>query len=174
MVTAFSTRTERSFADDVREIDEFFRVLVARIDPDAVPLCEVTDLWAALDAVERRAAATKLLLARKVEEAGRWKRDGHRSAAEQLAGISGSSVTAAKGQLETSKKVRKLPATEQALRAGELSGAKAEAIAAAAEVAPEAESELLEGAEDAPLADVRERCLRARAKDRDARARADP
>ena len=80
-------------------------VLVARIDPDAVPLCEVTDLWAALDAVERRAAATKLLLARRVEEAGRWKRDGHSSAAEQLAGISGSSVTAAKGELETSKKV---------------------------------------------------------------------
>ena len=42
MATAFSTR--RSFADDVREIDEFFRVLVARIDPDAVPLCEVVDL----------------------------------------------------------------------------------------------------------------------------------
>jgi hypothetical protein len=168
MATAFSTRTERSFADDVREIDEFFRVLVARIDPDAVPLCEVVDLWTALDAVERRAAATKLLLARRVEEAGRWKRDGHSSAAEQLASISGSSVTAARGQLETSKKVRKLPATEQALRAGKLSGAKAEAIAAAAEVAPEAEAGLLDGVADAPLADVRERCLRARAKDRDA------
>jgi hypothetical protein len=40
--------------------------LVSRIDPDAIPLCEVTDLWTALDTVERRAAATKLLLARKV------------------------------------------------------------------------------------------------------------
>ena len=46
MATAFSTRTQ---ADDVREIDEFFRVLVTRIDPDAIPLCEVTDLWTALD-----------------------------------------------------------------------------------------------------------------------------
>ena len=73
MVASTSTRT---FADDVREIDEFFRVLVARIDPDAVPLSQVTDLWSALDSVERRAAATKLLLARKVEEAGRWPRDG--------------------------------------------------------------------------------------------------
>ena len=119
MVTSTSTRT---FADDVREIDEFFRVLVARIDPDAVPLCEVTDLWTAFDTVERRAAATKLLLARKVEEAGRWKRDGHRSAAEQLAAIAGTSVTAAKNQLETSKKVAKLPTTEKALRDGEVVG----------------------------------------------------
>ncbi len=53
----------------LREIDEFFAVLVARIDPDAVPLCEVTDLWTALDTVERRAATAKLLLARKVEDA---------------------------------------------------------------------------------------------------------
>ena len=166
MATATSTR--RSFADDVREIDEFFAVLVARIDPDAVPLCEVTDLWTAFDAVERRAAATKLLLARKVEEAGRWKRAGYRSAADQLAAIAGTSVTAAKNQLETSKKVRKLPATAKALREGKLSAAKAEAIAAAADVAPEAEAELLDGAEDAPLADVREKCLKARAKDRDA------
>jgi hypothetical protein len=131
-------------------------------------LCEVTDLWAALDTIERRAASTKLLLARRVEEAGRWKRDGHRGAAEQLAAIGGTSVTAARNQLETSKRVRQLPATRDALRAGRLSGAKAEAIAAAAEVAPEAEADLLEGAEDAPLADIKERCLRARAKDRDA------
>ena len=114
-----------------------------------MPSCEVVDLWTALDTVERRAAATKLLLARRVEEAGRWKRDGHRSAAEQLAAIAGTSVSAARGQLETSKKVRKLPKTERALRAGKLSGAKAEAIAAAAEVAPEAEAELLDGAQDA-------------------------
>ena len=54
MVTASSTRT---LAEDVREIDEFFAVLVARIDPDAVPLCEVTDLWTALDTVVKRRAA---------------------------------------------------------------------------------------------------------------------
>jgi hypothetical protein len=152
----------------VREIDEFFAVLVAKIDPDAVPLCEVTDLWAALDTVERRAAATKLLLARRVEQAGRWKRDGHRSAADQLAGIAGTSLRAAKNQLETSKKVAKLPATAKASRKGKLSAAKAEAIAAAAAVAPEAEADLLDGAEDAPLTDVRDKCLRARGRDRDA------
>ena len=114
-----------------------------------------------------REAATKLLLARTVEEAGRWKRAGKRSAAEQLAAIGGTSVSAAKNQLETSKRIRKLPATAKALRAGKLSAAKAEAIAGSAEVAPGAEDKLLDGAEDAPLADVREKCMRARAKDRE-------
>ena len=145
MVTASSTRPPRTCADDVREIDEFFRVLVSRIDPDAVPLCEVTDLYTALEVVKRRAESTMLLLARRVEEVGRWKRDGYRSAADQLAGIAGTSVGAAKNQLETSKKVAKLPATAQALRKGKLSPAKAEAIAAAAEIAPEAEADCWTG-----------------------------
>ena len=158
-VTSSSTRT---LAEDAREIDEFFAVLVAKIDPDAVPFCEVTDLWAALDTVERQAAATKLLLARKVDEAGRWKRDGFRSAADQLARMSGTSVGTAKNQLEASKRVAKLPATEHALRRGKWSVAKAEAIAAAADVAPETEADLLDGAEDAPLTEVRDKCLRAR------------
>jgi hypothetical protein len=143
MVTSTSTR--RTFADDMREIDEFFAVLVSKIDPDAIPLCEVIDLYSALEVVKRRAESTMLLLARKVDQAGRWRRDGHRSAAEQLAGIAGSSVSAAKRQLEASKQVAKLPATAKALRNGKLSAAKAEAIAAAAEVAPEAEAELLAG-----------------------------
>ena len=87
----------------------------------------------------------------------------------------GTSVGTAKNQLKTSKKVAKLPATEQALRTGRLSVAKAEAIAAAADVAPEAEDDLLDGAEDAPLAEVREKCSAAPGrKDRDAGARADP
>ena len=76
-------------------------------------------------------------------------------------------MTAAKNQLETSKKLRKRSATAKALRSGRLSAAKAEAIAAAADVDPDAEDALLDGAEDAPLADVREKCMRARAKDRD-------
>jgi hypothetical protein len=143
MVTSSSVR---SLAEDVREIDAFFAVLVGRIDPDAVPLGEVTDLYSALEVVKRRAESTMLLLARRVDEAGRWKRDGFRSAAEQLAGIAGSSVSSARSQLETSKKVAALPATERALRGGRLSVAKAEAIAAAAHVAPEAEADLLAGA----------------------------
>jgi hypothetical protein len=69
--------------------------------------------------------------------------------------------------LETSKQLEALPATANALRAGKLSAPKAAAIASAATVAPDAEAGLLAGA-DAPLAVVREECLRAKAVDRDA------
>lgn len=73
-----------------------------------------------------------------------------RSAAEQLAGVAGTTVTSARNLLETSKRVEELPAT-------------------AAAIAPDAEEKLLREAERKSLGEVREECLRARATvDRDA------
>ena len=122
MVSSFSARTRGVGARDVREIDEFLEVLVDRLEPDAVPAFEAQDLWAAFDAIERRASAAKTLLARRVEDACAWKRNGFRSAAEQLAAMSGTSIRTAKNELETSKQVRTLPEIAAALRAGRLSG----------------------------------------------------
>ena len=85
-----------------------------------------------------------------------------------MANDSGTSITAAKNALVTSKRVRKLPKTADAMRKGDLSAAKAEAIADAASVAPEAEDDLLEDAEKVPLLELRDRCLKAKAKDADA------
>ncbi len=169
MVSASSTRAPGVSAVDVREIDEFLAVLVNRLDPDAVPIGEAFALWSAFDAVERRAGAAKTLLARRVEDACAWKRNGFRSAAEQLAIAGGTSVSAAKNMLETSKQVKKLPKTARALRKGRLSGAKARAIASAAAVKPEAEDALLNLDEDTPFSEVQKQCLEARAgDDRDA------
>ncbi len=55
------------------------------------------------------------------------------------------------------------PKTERALRAGELSSAKAEVVAGAIEVAPDSADRLLELAKSAPVAKLREECLRAKA-----------
>jgi hypothetical protein len=90
-------------AADVRVVDDALCVLVNALDPDAVPLFDSPDLWTAFDAIERRAAAAKTLLARRVEESCTWQRAGYRSAAEQLAGLSGSSVSSARTMLETSR-----------------------------------------------------------------------
>jgi hypothetical protein len=141
--------------------------IVDGLDPDAIPLCEVLESWKTFNAIERLAASAKTLLARRVEEGDTWRKAGFRSAAEQLAGIAGSSVNTAKKELETSKKVRKLPKTAAAMRKGKLSPAKAEAIAGAANVAPAAEDDLLDGAEKAPLGELREKCLKAKAVDVD-------
>jgi hypothetical protein len=107
------------------------------------------------------------LMARRVEEARTWKRAGYRSPAEQLAAVSGTSVSAARNMLETSKQIEALPATADAMRAGLLSSPKAAAIASAATVAPDAEAALLAAA-DAPVAVLRNKCLQAKAIDRDA------
>ena len=154
--------------DDVRDIEVFLGKLVERLDPDAVPLCDAPDMWRSFGAVARFAVSAQTLLARRVEEAGEWRRSGHRSAEDKMAADDGTTTTAARNTLATSKRVRKLPKTAEKMRKGELSPAKAEAIADAATVAPEAEDELLQDAEKTPLLEVRDRCLKAKAKDADA------
>src|SRR5277367_4591711 len=113
--------------DDVRDIEQFLGVIVGKLDPDAVPLSEAKDVWVEFDKVERLAASAKTLLARRVAEAGTWKREGCRSEAEQLARLAGTSDAVARSSLETSKRARKLPKSAAALRSGTLSAAKAAA-----------------------------------------------
>ena len=140
------------------------RELVAEFDPHTVALCEAPDMWRAADRVERLAAAVKVLLAPRVEQAGMWKRTGHKSAAEQLAADAGTSVPAAQSLLDTSKRIASQPKTERALRAGELSGRKAELVAHAVDVVPDAADRLLELAtSNAPVGKLRQACVEAKA-----------
>lgn len=120
-------------------------------------------MWQAFDGVERLATAAKTLLAERVDESRVWTRAGDRSAAEYLARTSGSSVGVARSGLETAKRLRRLPATEAAVRRGALSRAQTEAIADAAAVNPAAEGSLLETAERSSLVELREQANRAKA-----------
>jgi hypothetical protein len=139
------------------------------LDPDAVVLGEAPEVWAEFDAIERVIASAKLLLARRVEEARTWQRQGFRSAVEQMAVLSGTSMSSARSMLQTSKQVADLPETAEVMRSGELSAPMAHAVISAAAVAPAAEAELLATAVRSPLAKLREESLRARAGvDRDA------
>ena len=155
------------FTTDLAAAEHGVRGLVADLDPDAIPLCEVLDAWKKFNAIEVLAASAKTLLARRVEDGNTWRSAGFGSAAEQLAGLAGTSVTTEKKAIETSKRVKRLPRTASAMRKGKLSPAKAEAIVSAANVDPDAELKLLDGAEKKPLAEVREECLNAKGKDRD-------
>ncbi|HKA84757.1 MAG TPA: DUF222 domain-containing protein [Acidimicrobiales bacterium] len=124
------------------DVGKALRYQLARLSPADVPLPEAPAMWAAYDAIERCAAAAKTLLAERVEQSRVWETEGHRTAAEHLARTSGSSLGAARASLETSKKLRRLPATETAVRRGELSLAQAQAISDAATVNPGAEQSL--------------------------------
>ncbi len=146
---------------DVRAMNELLRPRLAALDPDAVPLFDAPALWSEFAELGRLAEAATTLLARRVDQSCTWRSEGFRSAAEQMASRAGTSVSAAKSMLETSVRVAEQPATAQALRGG-LSLTKAALVSRAAEVAPEAERQLLELAANAPVAKVREACVRAK------------
>src|SRR2546430_2647169 len=154
---------DRGHARHVGDVERVLRELVAELDPDAVALCDALPLWETYDRVERLAASAKLMLARRVEEAGTWKCKGFHSAAEQLATSAGTSVSASRSMLDTSKHVADQPEIERALRLGELSMAKAELVSSAVSVAPDEGDRLVELAKTAPVAKVKEASLRAKA-----------
>lgn len=145
------------------EIRAHLSETVRGLEPEAVSLPEAVPQWEHYDAIEKLAAAARTLLARRVEESRAWARAGHRSAAEFLAERSGSSVGAARTQLEMSEKLERLPAVERAVRDGEFSGAKAALLVEGASANPAATERLLDQATRGSLKELREEVLRVRA-----------
>src|SRR4051794_36179348 len=150
--------------DDVRDIHAHLEVLLRRLDVDAVAASDATRMWELFSGITRFGSAGTTLLARRVEDSGSWHRTDAHSAAEHLAKLAGSSLSEAQQLLQTSKRIQKLALTAAAIRNGELSPGKAHAIADAASVVPDEEERLLDGAAEKSLSDVREACLRAKAK----------
>jgi len=166
--TAPGTTVEHVFVGvvlrHVQDVQKVLRSELQRLVPGDVPLGDAAEMWEAFDAIERHAAAAKTLLAARVEESRAWARAGDRSAEEHLARKAGTSRGAARSGLATSKRLRRLPATEAALRRGELSRAQAETIADAAAVNPAAEQSLLKEARSGgSLVRLREQANRAKA-----------
>jgi 5-methylcytosine-specific restriction endonuclease McrA len=83
-----------------------------------------------------------------------------------LASLEGVSPGQAKNTLTNGRRLDQLPGTEDAVRKGSLSAPKLNELTGAGVLDPARESELLEGAEKAPLQHVRERCHRSRATSR--------
>src|SRR5690349_4653673 len=110
-----------SHARHLNEIEFALRELAQEFDPNAVALCEAPALWHLAMRAARYAESIALLLAPRVEASEVWKRKGFRSAAEYFAADAGTSVTAARSSLETSKRIAEQPKTEARLRAGDLS-----------------------------------------------------
>lgn len=82
---------------------------VAGLDPDGVPASEAGRVFDGLERIVRTASAARVLLARRVQDSMEWKRLGYASPADHLAAKSGTSVGAAKSNLDTSNALRDLP-----------------------------------------------------------------
>src|SRR5919199_3323650 len=114
-------------------------------------------------AIERVAAAVRTLAAARAADVRLWKAAGERSAAHHLARVTGTSVGHAARDLETARRLEKLPAVAAAARSGALSGQQAAAVAGAASADPSAEQRLVDKARTSSLAELREECARTKA-----------
>lgn len=142
---------------------EALAALVRRIDPDDLPASQAPALWRELDVMGRQIAAAKTLVARRVEDSHRWKGEGFASPAEYLAAQGGTSLSAARTELEMSKALPTLPATRAALVEGTLSPQQGAVIADAAKVNPAAERSLLASATRHSFKELKDDALRAKA-----------
>ena len=146
----------------------------ARLDPVAVPMHQVVEVFDAFAALERSAGGAVLRMAARYEEAGQWKQNGARSPEEDIARKTGTGTTRARRRLSTSKRLRSQPKTEDAVRRGQVSPEQADEVSEGAGAAPDAEDELLDTAQRRPLHDLRRKVAEERAKadrDREERAR---
>ncbi len=149
---------------EVREMRDRVGALLRALEPDAVALADAEPMWRAFDKIERHAANAKTLLARRVEEAATWRQRGHRDAAEGMAKQSGTTRGAARQQLALSKKLDAHPATETAMRKGEISPTQAAIVASGANGNAAAERRLLDKALTSTVAALRQEAARERSK----------
>jgi hypothetical protein len=137
--------------------------VAAGLDPDAIPASEATRLYEGLERIVRTATAARILLARRVDDSMEWKRKGFRSAAEYLASKSGTSLGAAKTDLETSNALRELDERRRQMLDGSLSPDQGGVIAGAAKHNCAAERNLIKTAKKANLQELREEAAKAKA-----------
>ena len=122
---------------------EQVREIVRELDPARVSGPDAVRLMEAFGELKRLASTGEMLLAARAVETNQWPGDGDRSAEHWLARRTGTTYGAARVALETSARVKGLPATEQAMRDGRLSAERAALVAQAATADPDAEAELL-------------------------------
>jgi hypothetical protein len=147
----------------VREVIARLRGLLDGLDPDCLSPAQAVQLVEDLVEVERLAAAGKTLAAGRAACTGAWGEGTHRDFESWLAALSGTTWGAARATVETATRLRELPATAAALRAGELSGVQVGLVVDAASADPTAEAELLASAAVNGVKGLRADCARVKA-----------
>src|SRR5262245_23845204 len=145
--------------DKARDAARLLGEVARELDGDTLDLEGAKTLVDVFTRCERFAVAGRGVAARRVAKTVNWKHAGHRNPADWLASATGVGNGDASRQLDTAKRLEELPATSDAFRSGELSEAQASEIAAAAEIDPDAEADLLASVRDgASLRTVRDTC----------------
>ena len=101
----------------------------ARFEPARTGAADCEAVVAEAAAIENIAATVKAIAAASVAISGRWRSGGDRSAAAWLATRCGTTASQAKDAIETGTRLEHLDATAEAAKRGELSAARAAAVA---------------------------------------------
>ena len=156
--------------DRLTRITDQLRSSLTGLDPETLSGADAARLLDAFAEIERLASGGTLLAARRVESSNVWRRTGHRSAAAHVAEVTGTGIGPAISTLETARHLGSLPATDEAVRQGRLSGTQVKEIAGAAILQPDAEQSLVDAAGHQPVNVLKLRCRRVRAAGQDQKA----
>jgi hypothetical protein len=129
------------------------RLFSDEVDVDGLTAAEARSAIEEAAAVEKAAAGVRLRLLRHVED--------DNPTIDWLAKVTGQSKGGAGRDVETARQVR--PATDQALRDGELSADQAREVASAADADPTEEQALLDSARSESMAELKRKAKRVRA-----------
>ncbi|HEX3566552.1 MAG TPA: HNH endonuclease signature motif containing protein [Acidimicrobiales bacterium] len=157
-------------AEAVAEAISLLESFVSAFEPGRYSGDDAAVLVERFSVGEHLCATGKALAAKRAAEAELFRRDGHRSAAEWLAGKTGESRGSPAGSLRLADQMEDHPGLGDALRSGELSPTRARQVADVLQLDPNSEDELVKAAKDPTETNrqLQDRCLRAKAKARSA------
>ena len=154
-------------AGEVTELVTHLHTLASRFDPDQIPDGDVAGLVTDLGRAGRLVDGMLTRAARRATEASAHETTGAKDAATLIATATGSSTAAAKKMLKTSEQLVDQPDVDKAVTDGTLSTDQAVVVSETVADAPERTGELIGGAGEQTLAELRKKA-------RDIRTAADP
>jgi len=157
----------------LRAVRSKLQGVARRLVPDALSSVEAAEAIKELTAIEKHAAGMRIRLAKRIDDEDLLAKAGKRDAAEWLAGETGQAASEARKDLETSKRLDQLPATDEAVKRGELSATQAHSVTDAAAVDPAAEQDLLDTARNEPVGALRRKAKTVKAAATDDEAKRD-
>jgi len=154
------------------EMREAMTGFAATFDADLLSCEDARTIVKVAAAIEHVAATIKAMAAVRAAQSKDHKAAGHRTAEEQLAHGTGTSLSDARETLNLGRRLARQPDVADAARRGELSPTQASAIADAVAADPTASAELLDAARTGgSLAELKDRCSQVKANVADLEAR---
>ncbi len=156
----------------LKELRTAMEQYATRFDAGRLSCEDATVVVREAAAVEHMAATVKALASARAAESKEWKTRGHRSAEEDLARTTGTSMSGAREALALGRRLAMQPEVADAALRGQLSTGQASAISDAVETDPKAAECLIEAAQNGgSLAELRNQCAEVKAAAADLEAR---